>query len=741
MAAIRAVAAGGAARAAPGPAEQRVSTAVVCLAHALSFHDLPADPDALVHEHAIDKDEVDDALLLRMARERGLKGRVARMRWPALVRLGEALPAIARLTNGRCVLVVRAVEPETPDAPATAVAVLDPLATGSGLLTLDRATFEAAWDGTVVLLRPEAFRDADGEERQPFGLRWFVPEIVAQRSLLRDVALAAVVLQVLGLAGPIFFQLVVDKVLLHGSVTTLAVLVVGVAIAGLFEGLFSYLRELLLLFATNRIDIRLAKQTFAKLMSLPLPFFEQHPVGRVVQHMQQTEQIRQFLTGRLFFAALDGVALFVFVPFMWFYSPTLTLLTLGFTLLIALVILGIIGPLRRRMKALYDAEGKRQSFLVETVHGMRTVKSLALEPLQRREWERRSARAVRNQFSTGKLSALADASVQFIQTAMTVGIVAVGALEVFSGAITLGALIAIQMMSSRVIQPLVQIVALLKEYQETAISIRMLGKIMNAQPEGGGRRGTLRPALSGTIRFENVTFRYPGRSAPALCGIDMEIARGATIGVMGRSGSGKTTLTRLVQGLYHPDEGHIRIDGHDVRDIDLGHLRRQIGVVLQDNFLFRGTVRDNIAATRPGASLAEVVRAARMAGADEFIERLPQGYETFVDENGANLSGGQKQRIAIARALLPEPAILIFDEATSALDPESEAIVQANLADIAAGRTTIIISHRLSTIAGADTILVMDQGRLTGAGTHQELIRGNAVYRQLWQQQARLAAA
>jgi ATP-binding cassette, subfamily B, bacterial HlyB/CyaB len=287
----------------------------------------------------------------------------------------------------------------------------------------------------------------------------------------------------------------------------------------------------------------------------------------------------------------------------------------------------------------------------------------------------------------------------------------------------------------------VQIVALLKEYQETAISIRMLGKIMNAQPEGGGRRGTLRPALSGTIRFENVTFRYPGRSAPALCGIDMEIARGATIGVMGRSGSGKTTLTRLVQGLYHPDEGHIRIDGHDVRDIDLGHLRRQIGVVLQDNFLFRGTVRDNIAATRPGASLAEVVRAARMAGADEFIERLPQGYETFVDENGANLSGGQKQRIAIARALLPEPAILIFDEATSALDPESEAIVQANLADIAAGRTTIIISHRLSTIAGADTILVMDQGRLTGAGTHQELIRGNAVYRQLWQQQARLAAA
>jgi ATP-binding cassette subfamily B protein len=280
MAAIRAVAGRGAGPAPAGP--ERVSTAVVCLAHTLAFHDLPADADALVHEHAIDKDEVDDALLLRMARERGLKGRVARIGWRSLVRLGEALPAVARLTNGRCVLVVRVVEPDEP-GPDAKLAVFDPLATGGGLLTLDRETFEASWGGTVILLRPEAIRDADGDEHQPFGLRWFLPEIVAQRSLLRDVALAAIVLQVLGLAGPIFFQLVVDKVLVHGSVTTLAVLVVGVALAAVFEGLFSYLRELLLLFATNRIDIRLAKQTFAKLMSLPLPFFEQNPVGRVVQ--------------------------------------------------------------------------------------------------------------------------------------------------------------------------------------------------------------------------------------------------------------------------------------------------------------------------------------------------------------------------------------------------------------------------------------------------------------------------
>ena len=708
-------------------------TSLTCLAALLNFHGRSVEPASLMRDYGLGPQELDTGLITRIAQDHGFRLRSLRCGWRKLRRLGEALPVLARLKNGRMVALVQI----EGDGAASVAVVHDPLATGDPRLEVPRRDFMRAYAGTVILLRPEP---SEPDREESFGLRWFLPEILRQRSLIRDVTIAAVVLQVLALASPIFFQLVVDKVLVHESPATLVVLLVGVGIAILFDGLFRYLRQYLLLFATNRIDVRLARKTFSKLVSLGLGFFERHTAGVLTQHMQQTDQIRQFLTGRLLTTMLDGLGLLVFLPVMWGYSPKLTAVTLGFAGLIALAILLLLGPFRRRLKALYHAEGARQSLLVETIHGMRTVKSLALEAGQQRAWEARAARTVEMQFGVGKISAGAEAIVQSLQTAMTVVVVAVGAFDVFAHELTLGSLIAVQIMAGRVVQPLVQIVSLLKAYQETALSVRMLGNIMNAPSEGLGAAGSLRPRLAGKISFEGVTFRYPGRPAAALDALDLEIAPGTLVGVMGRSGSGKTTLTRLLQGLYAADQGTIRFDGVDLRELDLVHLRRQIGVVLQDSFLFRGTIRDNLAITRPGAPMQEIVRAAELAGADEFVTRLPRGFDTAIEENGANLSGGQRQRLAIARALLAEPRILIFDEATSALDPESEVIVQENLGRIAKGRTVFLVSHRLSMIAGADVILVMDKGRLVATGPHRELLRACPLYRQLWQQQNRFAA-
>ena len=373
--------------------------------------------------------------------------------------------------------------------------------------------------------------------------------------------------------------------------------------------------------------------------------------------------------------------------------------------------------------------------LVETIQGMRTVKSLAVEPQRRRDWEARSARAVDMHFRVGKISMTAHTAMTLLEKLMSVSIIAIGAYAVFDQSLSVGSLIAFQMLSGRVVSPLVQIVSLVNEYQETALSVRMLGEIMNRPVEGLRESGGLEPPVQGRIEFEGVNFRYAPTSPPALDNLTFTIPAGKVVGVVGRSGSGKSTLTRLIQGLYPVQEGVIRMDGIDIREINLAYLRRNIGVVLQDNFLFRGSVRENLSVTKPGAGFDEIVAAAQMAGADEFIERLPQGYDTLLEENGANLSGGQKQRLAIARALLPKPRILILDEAASALDPESEAIFLSNLGKLVVGRTVIMVSHRMTTLTRADAIMVMNRGQIVDAGRHDELIKRCQIYAHLWQQQ------
>lgn len=710
-------------------------TALDCLSRVAAHHGIDLPVERLSHAYALDGTPVSVNRLLRMAKQAGLRARSTRLDWGALFRLEEAYPALVRLANGNWIVVLGA--GHRPDG-AEAVSVFDPLAERQDeALIVDKELFSARWAGDAILIKREG-RSADG--RKTFGLRWFVPELRRQWRLFADVAVAAILLYALGLALPIFFQLVIDKVLVHESFTTLYVLAAGAGAALAFDAVFNFLRRYLLLYATNKVDIRVATKTFGHLLGLPVTFFEHISAGVLVKHMQQAARIREFLTGRLFLTTLDALSLFVFLPVLALYSVKLTFVVLGFTAASGLVVALLMGPFRRRLYDLYQAEGARQALLVETVHGMRTVKSLAMEPRQGKVWDDRCAQSVTMRFGVEKISAGAQAVTGFLEKMMTLGIISLGALDVFNGEMTIGALVAFNMLAGRVSGPLVQLVTMVHEYQEVALAVKMLGEVMNQKPERDGNREGLLPDFTGKIEFENVSFRYGPEGAPALDNVSFSIVPGSIFGVVGRSGSGKTTLTRLISGMYPVQQGLLRIDGYDSRELDLVHLRRNLGLVLQDNFLFRGTVRENIACVKRDATFAEVMRAAQLAGADEFIERLPRGFDTMLEEDASNLSGGQKQRLAIARALIVNPRILIFDEATSALDSESEVIIRRNLRRMAEGRTVIIVSHRLSMLADANQILVIDRGRVVDVDHHDRLLSKCTVYRHLWNQQTRHVA-
>ena len=667
--------------------------------------------------------------VLRVMQKVGLRGKpLHRSNWKKLAALGYAFPMMALQKSGNWVVVLNTVE--SVDGPA--VTVLDPLSEQGGASVVPRAQFVAGWSGSLILCK--RVRPAN-EEHRPFGLRWFLPEILRHGHLFRDVAVAALMSAAIAFAIPLMFQILIDKVITHRSYQTLFSLVLIFAVLTLFDGVFSYTRQYLMLFITTKIDGRLASRTFRHLLSLPLFFFEGTTAGVLARHMQQTETIRQFLTGRLFQTMLDALALPLMLGMLLLYSVKLTLVVLGFSLAIAGIIAVMVPSFRRRLEQLYAAEGSRQAHLVETIHGMRTVKSIALEPVRMTAWEAKVAQGVQRRATVGRIAALAGVLTQGLDKLMQMAVIGLGAMDVFDGRLSIGALVAFNMISGRVTGPLVQIVGLINEYQEAALAVKMLGIVMQHPPERDPAHVGIAPPISGNMEFSGVTFRYHAAGPAVLDRVSFAVRAGQVIGVVGRSGSGKTTVTRLIQGIQSAQEGMIRLDGIDIRHIDLAHLRRSIGVVLQENFLFRGTIRDNIAAARPDAPLAEIVEAARMAGADEFIDRLPASYETLIEENGANFSGGQRQRIAIARALMMRPRLLIFDEATSALDPESEAIVQEHLGQIAHGRTLLIVSHRLTSLAHADAILVLEHGKVVDFAPHAVLLQRCEVYQRLWRQQ------
>ncbi len=716
---------------------EKINTALVCFSLIAREHKIELTRDRLLHEYNLSTDEIPKNTLLRMAKEMGLKARLLKLSWSGLVNLQKAYPAIAVLGNARHMVLTGVTERGEKDQPKEIViACYDPLAgSGGAHVRLNRQEFEAIWAGKVyVVKRPYKLSDAT----QPFSLRWFIPEILRQKITFIDIALAVLFINAISLVTPIFFQIVIDKVLVNQAYTTLHVLGTGMAAALAVNAGLDFLRDYLLLHATNKIDLRVTGRTFKHLLYLPLDFFEHVAAGVLTQHMQQTAKIRNFLTGNVFLTMLEATSLFVFLPFLFFYSFKLTGIVLVFTLTIALVIGVLIVPFKRRLNALYEAEGSRQAMLVETINGMATVKAMAIEPLLRKQWENKVAKAVSMQFRVGKISITAKSITQFLERMMTIILIWMGASQVFDGTLTVGALIAFQMLAGRVTSPLVRLVGLINQYQEAALSVEKLGLVMNARQEWGADRHGVRPSLKGDIVFDRVSFRYAPDLPNVLKEISLVIPAGKTLGIVGPSGSGKTTLTRMLQKVYFPSTGTIRINNCYLNELDTAHLRQNTGVVLQENFLFHTTVAENIRAGQAAASRQQIIHAALMAGADEFIVQLPQGYDTMLEEGAKNLSGGQRQRLAIARALLPQPEILIFDEATSSLDPESERIVRKNLVHMAKNRTVVIVSHRLSMLKDADSILVLANGERLGHGSHTELLASCDLYRHLWQQQMEL---
>ncbi len=663
----------------------------------------------------------------------GLWAKAVRLRWRQLLRVESEAPLVLLLNDGSAALLV------AKDARRGVVFLKDPHAASEPAIAVDELRLTQLWKGEVLLVRRA--RGASPDE-EPFTFAWLLRLVLGERRNLREIMIASITLSVLQILPPFLVMIAVDRVLVHQSMSTLVLVALLLVLTVGYETLLGYARREIVEVMSTRLDARLNLHVFSRLLALPVDFFERNPTGETTHRIGQVFNVRNFLTGRLVGILLDVFTLVVLLPFLFWMSVTLAWMVLAASILIALIIMAFLPAIRQVWARLIAAETKKGAVLVETVHGMRTVKALGVENARMLEWDERVAEAGQARLQAGRLANFAQTVVTPIERFIDRGVLLIGAYLVLvapSGmpGISAGGLIAFMLLGARVASPMVGFAKFIQDVEQVRSSIWQVGQVLNNSTETAAMRTGLRPAFEGAIRFDNVTFTYPGARTPALRGVTFEVPAGTMLGVVGRSGSGKSTVTRLLQGINREHTGHLKIDGSDLREINLAHLRRSLGVVMQDNFLFRGTVRDNIVAGRPGLTLEDAVRAARLAGAEEFIELLPNGYETWIEEGSANLSGGQRQRLAIARALVTDPRILILDEATSALDPESEAVVNGNLMRIASGRTMVIVSHRLSSLVNCDVILVMDKGRAVDLGPHRDLVERCAIYRHLWQQQNR----
>jgi len=695
---------------------------LACLILLLQYHLIPADEGQL--RHALGRSGITiPGDLVSLARRLGAKAVARKIRPEKIESL--PLPAIAQDKLGDFLLVGAVREDE--------VLIQRP---GKPPERLTRADFLDQMTDQWVLITTRAEEAANNR----FDVTWFIPALVKYRQLLLEVLCASLILQLFALASPLIFQVVIDKVLVHKGLTTLDVLVIGLLAVTVFETLLAALRAHLFAHTTNRVDVELGAKLYRHLLGLPLAYFEARRVGDSIARVRELDTIREFLTSSTVTLIIDLLFTVIFLVVMWFYSPWLFAVVIVTILLYVVICASLTPGLRSRIDERFRRGAEGQAFLVESVTGVQTLKASAIEPQMHQRWEKLLAAYVRAGFNAAKINIWGGQAIQLVSKVSSVLILYVGAKLVIDGKLTVGELVAFNMLSQRVAEPVLRLAGLWQQFQEARVGLNRLGDILNSPVEAEFKpsRSAL-PAIAGEVIFDDVTFRYRPGGREALRRISLKVSAGEVIGIVGASGSGKSTLTKLAQRLYVPEAGRVLVDGVDLNLVDPAWLRRQVGVVLQENFLFNRTVRENIAIANPAMPMEAVIHAAKLAGAHEFILELPEGYDTEIEERGANLSGGQRQRIAIARALITNPRILIFDEATSALDAESEAIIQTNMRNIVKGRTVMIIAHRLSAIRMASRIIAMDNGAIVEEGTHDGLMAAGGIYAKLWRLQTQEA--
>jgi ATP-binding cassette, subfamily B, bacterial HlyB/CyaB len=685
------------------------------------INQIAVDFRSVKREYGIHEDELTREELLLVAKNFAFRARLKKLPLRGLIEK-YPLPAIAILKDSTYTVILRASVEEHK------LLLFVPTEMTTRPLSFD--DFETLWSGDSIVLKHRVI-----STQAAFGFKWFYNEILKYKNVMTEVLTGSFVVQLFGLVTPLFTQVILDKVIVHRSMTTLDVLAVAFIAVTIFEFLLNTTRNYIFIHTANKIDAKLGAKLFKHLFSLPFVYFESRKVGVIISRIRELDTIREFITNKSVSVLIDLFFALVFVAVMFLYSVKLSLVFICFVLVVGTLYLTVTPELRRRLQAKFLMAAQSNSYLVETVTGIQTVKCLALEGSIQKKWEDYLSQYVGSSFKLSSMSNIAGAFSGTLQRLMTITVLYLGVRLVIDNQLTIGQLIAFQMFAGQFTGPFLRLVNLWNEFQQALLAVDRIGDILNNPPELRSEQAITLPSLKGSIRFENVCFRYSPDAAYAVDHLSLDITPGTSIGLVGRSGSGKSTIAKLIERLYLTSEGAIYVDDIDIRHMNPLWLRYNIGVVLQEDYLFSGTVRENIALPRPDAPMEQIIDVAKIAGVHDFVTQLPDGYDTLVGERGSTLSGGQKQRVAIARALITDPRILIFDEATSALDYESERLIQQNIDAIKQGRTTLIVAHRLSAVRACDLIVALDKGRIIEMGTHDELMVRDGYYRHLYAQQ------
>lgn len=703
--------------------QENVNTGLISLEIIARMNNVDIDMRSIVREYAISSVDITPEELIRIAKNKGFKVKLKKNLKIKDFPKNYPLPAIVQLKNEDYLVILGIKHEENK------VLTLKPLSNQPEVHIIDEFQEEIK-DFVLVLSHKANVTDVK------FGFKWFFNEIYKYKKIIAQVLLGSFVIQLFGLVTPLFTQVILDKVLVNRTISTLDVLAFAFVVVAIFELLLNLSRNYIFIHTTNKIDAKLGAKLFKHLFQLYYTYFETRQVGNIAARVRELDRIREFITDKSVSVLIDAFFSLVFLAIMFVYSPKLTFISLGFLAIIAIIYVTITPELRERLEEKFQMGAHSNSYLVESITGVQTVKSLAIEGSMFKKWEDKLGKYLKSSFNLAIIGNFTGSICGFLQKGMTIAILYVGVMLVIDNKLTIGQLIAFQMFSGQFSAPMLRLVGLWNEFQQTLLAVDRIGDILNSPIELQSKSAITLSHVNGDIKVEHLSFKYNVEAPYVLNDINLDIKAGQKIGFVGRSGSGKSTIAKLIQRLYYATQGTIYIDGIDIRNINPVWLRTNIGIVLQENYLFSGTIKDNISLPRPNVPMEGIIQAAKIAGAHEFISKLPKGYDTEVGERGSSLSGGQKQRIAIARALISNPKILIFDEATSALDYESEKIIKDNMAMISKGRTTIVIAHRLSTIKDCDLIVCFDNGQIVEIGTHEDLLQKDSYYKKLYLAQA-----